>query len=47
MFDDLMGIDGVESDDIDTGAGGVDGLTDHVPLAYSLKIASYSASSGR
>ena len=41
MFYDLMGIDGVESDDIHTGAGGVDGFTDSVPLSNSLKIASY------
>ena len=41
MFDDLMGIDGIESEDIDTGEGGVDGFTDRVPLANSLKIASY------
>ena len=41
MFDDLMGTDGVASDDINTGEGGVDDFTDKVPLANSLKIASY------
>lgn len=41
MFDDLMGIEGVDDEEIDVGEGGVDGFTDRVPLANSLKIASY------
>lgn len=41
LFDDLMGIEGVDFDDIDLGNNGVDGYTDNVPLANSLKMAVY------
>ena len=40
-FDALMGIDGVESDDLELGDKGIDGYTDSVPLEGSVKFASY------
>jgi hypothetical protein len=40
-FDALMGITGVDSDDIDIGEKGIDAYTDSVPLKDSIKIAVY------
>ena len=40
-FDKLMGIVGVEDDDIEIGDDGIDGYTDKVELANSVKFALY------
>ncbi len=40
-FDRLMGISGVDSDDIKAGDKGIDGYTDKVEIADSIKFALY------
>jgi hypothetical protein len=41
-FNSLMGIEGIEDDDIELGEKGYDGFTDQVVLADSIKFAIYT-----